>query len=302
MNYAPEFEDPMRWRDALGLSGIIKIAALAGLIAWLYNDHIIRLYEYWKQPDWSHGFLILPFSLYLVHTRRREILSTAPRGSLFGLVAIVVCVLGYAWCIRYKFGYPQPLSMLGVIAGVVLLTCGWRILWLVAFPIAFLALALPPPQYLYSEITLPLQKIAAAAATLILNGLPGVREVENTGINIAYFMENARSGTFTVAGACSGMRSLMAFIALGLALAYLTPRPLWHRITLAVSVIPVALACNVLRVIITGALQMYDRGDLAAGTPHTLLGLLMFALGFVIYSCILWTIDHLFVDTLEDAA
>jgi hypothetical protein len=47
---------------------------------------------------------------------------------------------------------------------------------------------------------------------------------------------------------------------------------------------------------------MYGRGDLATGTPHTLLGLIMFALGFAIYSGILWTIDHLFVDSAEDVA
>lgn len=304
LDYAPAnaVPDEIGWRDALGASGFVRIAILVALVAWLYNDHLVRLFNYWKQPDWSHGFLILPFSLYLIHMRRREILAAAPRGSLAGFVLIAASIVCYAWCIRTKFGYPQPLTMLGVIAGLVLLTCGWRILWLAAFPIAFLVLALPPPQYLYREITHPLQQAAAAAATAILNGFPGVREVERAGINIAYFMDDARSGTFTVAGACSGMRSLLAFVALGMALAYLTPRPLWHRVTLAVCVVPVALSCNVIRVIITGALQMYGRGDLATGTPHTLLGLIMFAVGFAIYSGILWTLDHLFVDESEASA
>jgi len=113
-------------------------------------------------------------------------------------------------------------------------------------------------------------------------------------------MEDSTDGMFAVAGACSGMRSLMAFVALGLAMAYMTRRPLWHRIALAVLVVPVALACNILRVIITGSFQMYGHSELASGTPHTVLGLLMFALGFSVYSLILWGLDHIFVEDNED--
>jgi len=113
-------------------------------------------------------------------------------------------------------------------------------------------------------------------------------------------MEDGTEGMFAVAGACSGMRSLMAFVALGLAMAYMTRRPLWHRVALAALVVPVALMCNILRVIITGGFQMYGHSELASGTPHTLLGLLMFGLGFAMYLAILWGLDHIFVEDDDD--
>lgn len=300
LDYAPIPEQvPGGW-GYLGLEGVAKILVIVALFAWFYSDHFVRLFRYWLQPDWSHGFLIPVFSLYLIHMKRSQLFTDQHIGSLWGLPAMILCVAAYAVSVYLQIGYPQPLTILGMIAGLVLLLRGWRTLWLTAFPIAFLFLAIPPPERLYRQVTQPLQQGAAWASTYILNAFPGVVEVERAGINIAFYMENAQEGTFTVAGACSGMRSLMAFVALGLALAYSTQRPTWHRVALAVSVLPVALFCNVLRVIITGAFQMYGHESLSTGSPHTILGLVMFGLGLALFMGVLWILDHLFVEASDD--
>lgn len=287
------------WWEALGPIGVAKILVIVGLVSWLYGDHLYRLYRIWHQPDWSHGFLLPVFCLYLVHMKRAELLRGDHVGSLWGLGLMLFAIAVYALSIRTKFGYPQPLSILVLIAGIVLLLRGWRTLWLTAFPIAFLFLAIPPPARLYRHVTQPLQQIAAAVSAYILNAFPGVIEVERYGIKLAFYMEGGHSGTFTVAGACSGMRSLMAFVALGLVIAYMSERPMWHRIVLCTCVVPVAVFCNILRVIITGAFQMYGHDELAAGSSHAMLGLLMFALGIAIYLAVLWVLDHLFVDEAD---
>ncbi len=289
-----------RWRDVLGWQGILLILILFGLFAWLYQNQFYRLIRMWQNPDWSHGFLIPFFCLYMLNTKKAELLTGEHRGSLAGLAFIISGVLIYAYFLYAKVGYPQDLSMIVVLLGLVLLLRGWRALRLSLFPILFFILAIPPPDRVYKAVTHPLQQIAAKAATWVLNMIPGA-EVEQGGINIAYYMRGGRDGMFTVAGACSGMRSLMAFAALGLAMAYFTPRPAWQRVAMAIFVFPVALFCNVMRVIITGAFQMYDHGNLASGTPHTVLGLFMFALGFVIYMTILWVMDNLFVESPESS-
>ncbi len=290
------------WWACLGPIGVAKILAIAALLTWLYGDHFYRLFRYWQNPDWSHGFLLPLFCIYLVHAKRSELLTGEHSGSLWGLPLMLIAGFGYAVAISRQFSYPQPLSILGMLAGLVLLLRGWRSLWLTAFPIAFLFLAIPPPDRLYRQFTQPLQQLAAMVSSFILRVFPGVREITRQGFSIEYYMEDGTNSMFAAAGACSGMRSLMAFVALGLAMAYMTRRPLWHRIALAVLVVPVALTCNILRVIITGSLQMYGHSELASGTPHTVLGLLMFALGFAMYSLILWGLDHIFVeDTRGDA-
>ncbi|QDV88953.1 Transmembrane exosortase (Exosortase_EpsH) [Phycisphaerae bacterium RAS2] len=288
------------WAAFLGGPGMAKIAVLAALMIWLYWAHFVRLYTLWKEPDWSHGFLLPFFALYILNTKKRELMEAEHRGSIWGWVLIAGSLYIFIWSISAKIGYPQSLSIVSVIAGLVLLLCGWRTFQLSLFPIAFLVLTIPPPDRLYREITQPMQQGAAAVATAVLNMFPGA-EVERNGINIWFFMDTGHNGTFTVAGACSGMRSLMAFVALGLATAYFAPRPTWQRLFMAAVTVPVALFCNVLRVIITGSFQMYERGDLASGTPHSLLGFLMFGIGFGIYALLLWVLDHLFVADSESA-
>lgn len=290
------------WRDALGPEGLVYIALLAGAFIWFYWDHIVRLSVFWQQPDWSHGYLILPFSLYLVHMRKDQILAARGAGSFVGLGLMLFSFAAYLWFILAKINTPQPLTMVPMIAGLVLLMCGWRVLMLTAFPIAFLALAIPPPDRMYKLLTHPLQQFAAAISTAILNAFPQAI-VEREGTNISFFMKDTgRSGAFEVAGACSGMRSLMAFVALGLMIAFLRDRPAWQRAAMAICVIPVALFCNCMRVVITGAFQMYDQGDLATGTPHSTLGLAMFGLGLGIYMGLLWIFERLFDATDEPSA
>ncbi len=296
---SPSLEPLPNWWDFLGTSGVAKLLVLAALFSWLYWAHFVRLFNYWQRPDWSHGFLIPLFCLYLVHMKRRELLLGEHRGSLWGLGLMLLSAFMYAACIIYQIGYPQPLSIVSMIAGLVLLLRGWRTLWLTAFPIGFLVMAMPPPERLYRALTHPLQQGAAAISTMILGLFPGA-DVDNQGINISFFMDDGTEGGFTVAGACSGMRSLMAFVALGLAMAYFAPRPAWHRVTMAVLVVPVALFCNIVRVIVTGCFQMYGHKEYATGTPHTVLGLLLFALGFGIYMGVLWLLDHLFVDEPDE--
>lgn len=283
------------WTHILGVDGIALIVILAALMGWLYVPQWHRLFRMWKNPDWSHGYLISVFCLYMIHVRKSAILAAPKKGSLAGLVLILLGIVAYAYFIYVKIGYPQDLSMLLVVAGLVLLICGWSILKETIFPICFFSLAIPPPDRIYKALTQPLQQGAAWVATKMLNLFPGA-EIEQAGINIAYYMRGGNQGTFTVAGACSGMRSLMAFVALGLVMAYFTPRPTWHRVAMALFVVPVALMCNVFRVIITGAFQMYGHANLAAGTPHTVLGLVMFIVGFLIYGGILWSLDHIFVE------
>lgn len=290
----PKAAEPS-WYEMLGTSGIGIILALIVLMGLLYQPQWHRLFRMWKNPDWSHGYLIVVFCVYMVHVRKSAILAAPRKGSLAGLGLILLGIATYGYFIYVKIGYPQDLSILIVVMGLVLLICGWQVLKMTIFPICFFALAIPPPDRIYKGFTQPLQQGAAWVATKILNLFPGA-EIEQAGINIAYYMRGGNQGMFTVAGACSGMRSLLAFVALGLVMAYFTPRPTWQRVAMALCVVPVALACNVLRVIITGSFQMYGYGNLAAGTPHTVLGLLMFIVGFLIYGGILWSLDHLYID------
>ena len=102
-----------------------------------------------------------------------------------------------------------------------------------------------------------------------------------------------------VAEACSGMRLLMAFLALGVAMAYLHERPGWQRVVLLVSTAPIAVFCNVVRVTVTGFLYVLVGQQYAQGVYHDLLGLAMLPLAFGLYGLLAWFLASLFID--EDA-
>jgi len=159
-------DTPPSWREALGTRGIFKLALVVGLVIWLYWEQLVRFVLYWQQPDWSHGFLIPLFCIYLVHNRRRELLEGPHHGSVVGLIAVVGSIAVYFASIYLAIGYFQALSILGVIGGLVLAIRGWKSFYVTAFPIAFIFLAIPPPTRLYREFTQPMTTLTTANPAL----------------------------------------------------------------------------------------------------------------------------------------
>ena len=88
-----------------------------------------------------------------------------------------------------------------------------------------------------------------------------------------------------VAKACSGMRQLTGFLALTTAVAYLTTRPVWYRVVIIVSALPIALSANIARVMLTGYIMHFVNPQFALGTYHTLEGLLMMGFGLFLLHC-----------------
>ena len=136
---------------------------------------------------------------------------------------------------------------------------------------------------------------------MILNLFPGVYS-ESSGVLIFGTHDVLREGirvreefSLNVAEACSGMRLLRAFVALGVAMAYLEYRPVIHRILLLASTIPIAIFCNMLRVLLTGLIHIFIGSEYATGTLHTLLGLVMLGVAFALYGGLAWILNNLFV-------
>ena len=91
-------------------------------------------------------------------------------------------------------------------------------------------------------------------------------------------------------------RLLMAFLALGVAMAYLHYRPVWQRIILLATTIPIAILCNVIRVTVTGFIYVLWDPKYAQGIYHDLLGMLMLPLAFALYGLLAWFMSNLFVE------
>lgn len=294
--------EPVRepqWLD-LGPVVFVKIALIATLLWWIFREEIHTIVSRWmSDSSWSHGFLIPLFSLYFLHQNKKEILSIREfRPSwVIGLVSVLFLLVLYPVNVTMiKIMYGKPLIMIATIGAVVLFVGGWKLLKYTWLPVAYLFFAIPLPQQLYFQITNPMRKLAALVSTMVLNLVPQLEAaVQGSTIDVLYKGVRLEPG-LDVADACSGMRLLMAFVALGVAMAYLHWRPIWQRLILLASTVPIAILCNIVRVTITGLIYVLWDPQYAQGIYHDMLGMLMLPLAFGLYGGLAWLMSNLFVE------
>jgi len=289
------------WRE-LGIHTWIKIFIIGGLLYFLFRDEIWSVVERWQTDGtWSHGFIIPLFSLYFVNQRRGEILGLETKPSYVGLFFLLCVLVFYPMnLVHFRVGYFRPLTIIASLGAVVLFLGGWRLVKHTWLPIAFLVFAVPMPDYIYKRVTIPMRIWAASVASTLLNIVP---DLETTArgviIDVVYKGDHMEPG-LDVAEACSGMRLLMAFLALGVAMAYLHYRPMWQRLVLLCSTIPIAIFCNVIRVTITGFIYILIGPEYATGIYHDMLGIAMLPVAFGLYGLLARFMSSLFVDETDE--
>lgn len=287
------------WPEIIRTDGWIRLGLLAALLIVAYFGEIRRLMSIWTdQPDWTHGWLIPVISLYIVHINRGRLAKLQMQPSLLGvpvmLLAAAMCLSG----VLMQVGYAIPLSILGMLAGMVLLMGGWRLLLTAWFPIFMLIFAIPLPTVGYFYATLPLRKLVTLLSTGVLNLLPDVQATPQG--TVIDYVRGATSGQLNVEEACSGMRLMMAFLAMGAIMAYLMrEKPIWHRLTLLVLCVPIAIFCNFIRVTTTSVLHVYGYKSLAMGGAHTALGLAMMVVALLLFGVANWALSSLTMDGTE---
>jgi len=287
------------WREAVSPRTGAHIAVVAALLLAVYWTpiRVILVARWISDANWSHGWLIPGFSLYFLYVQREALKRVVPRPSYLGALLLAIALAGnflFAWV--YIFGYLQAVTIVGAIVGVVLLLGGWPVLRLVWFPILFLLLAIPLPQGHYVALTQPLREMASSAGAMLLPMLVPGLHAEAQAVVIDYILPNGTTGQLNVEEACSGMRLMMAFVTLGLAMAYLGDRPPWQRLVMVGFCIPIAVACNTVRVTLTGWFTVTGHTELARGTPHQLLGIAMLLLALGLYALVGYVLSHLWID------
>ncbi len=255
----------------MGLSAITLCAIFAyqGTLLWMLDRYLAA------DSYYSHGFLVPFVSLFFIFQHKKEILKTEQSSNALGLVLIVLA-LGFhiLGTILYIFSI-SGFSIFLFITGLSIFLFGGDISKRIWFPICFLLFMFPLPEAVISMISFPLKMFAAKAGvwSVRLIGVP----VHGEGFNI--FIP---AGQLLVGNPCSGLRSLIAFLAMGSLFAYLSPVGTVKKWVIFLASIPFALLSNVIRIVILVLVSHY--WGLEAASPETLVhsgsGLLIFAIGF----------------------
>jgi exosortase len=191
-------------------------------------------------------------------------------------------------------------GMVHTIFGVVLTLCGWQVMRVAWFPIAFLVCGLPWPGLVYSWLASPLQHLAATVAVTTLN-LTGIESIRS-GTKMLISKGDGTMRPLNVAEACAGLRSLMTFISVAAAVAFLSPRALWQKVLITASAVPIAVFCNVMRVTGQAYLDRLAGPQWSEGFAHGFVGLVMLIPAFFLILGVAWIIDHLFVEEVDEHA
>lgn len=276
---------------------------LAVAFAWIFWDFLQR--QFWfaveQQADWGHT-LVIPFIAgYFVWLCKDKLLREPFQRAWLGLIPVI---LGLAWYSLCALGptamHHHNLMGAGVastFAGLVLFLFGWRAMRYLWFPLLYLFVFAQTISDRFMEvITFELQDIASVGSYYGLSFL-GL-DVTRAGNTLEIFYDG-NTYPLNIAEACSGMRMLMAFFALGVAMAYTSLNYVWQQIILVVLAIPTAVFVNILRVMTLGLLSIADSG-FAAGDFHTFVGTLWLIPAFLIYLGIVWVLKNLLIEEEEE--
>jgi len=244
--------------------------------ALLYRNVLVKLVHDWASDEnYSHGFLVVPLALYFAWERRTRLAALPVQPSSAGLLLAVGSLAVLVAGVLGAELFLSRVSMIGLIAGTIWFVLGWAHLRLLAFPLAFLLLMIPIPTILFNQIAFPLQLLASrfGEGSLHLCGIPVLREG-----NVIVLPTT----TLEVAEACSGIRSLISLLTLGIVYGYFSdPRPL-VRTVIALCTVPIAIVVNGLRVAGTGVAAYYVGAEAAQGFFHTFSGWLVFVVAFLL--------------------
>ena len=280
-----------RDRLAMFAVGLVAVGFGALFYRWFVKQLGPTGFSVSRPEDWAHAYLVPLISAAYVWKQRKELLS-APAVTFWPGFALLMSGLGtYVYFIIFYANHMfQGLSIVVALAGIVLLLAGPRVFGVLAFPVGYLALGVTISEQVMNGITFQLKLLASKASYLMLTMI-GV-DVEVAGNLLTIFKANGEEVPLNVAEACSGMRMVIAFIALASAVAFFGCRQWWQRIALMLLAVPVALFMNVIRVAVLAVASLVD-ADLSQGEAHTMIGTLLLVPSLLLFMGCVWALNQI---------
>jgi exosortase A len=259
----PDQALPAAWKTPLLLTALILCWVF--LLYWKTAWSMAATWE--RSETFAHGFLVLPIVLWLIWRRRESLAEECPSPSRRAAWALFP--LGLAWGLGdlAAANALAQLAFVGLLAGSVAAVLGRRVARKLAFPLGFLAFAVPMGEFL-----IPLLMDWTARATVLglrLSGVPVYRE----GLDFVI-----PSGNWSVVEACSGIRYLIASVMVGTLFAYVNFRSLKRRLAFIALSVAVPILANWVRAYGIVMLGHLSGNRLATGVDHLVYGWLFFGL------------------------
>lgn len=267
------------------------LLALVCALTFLYAKLFAYSFEQWLKPDYSHGFLVPFFAVYLAWRWRdwapERIRWPEPWGLAFFAGGIAIFFAEERYNIAKE--WVQGLSFVLNLCGATLVLGGWKALRWLGPSIVFLMFMFPLPYTVERRLGGELQKVAAIASEFVLQTVGYATYREGVILHV-------KAHTLEVEKACNGLSMLLTFAALSTGMALLVKRPWFDRVLILVSAVPVAVAANVIRIVLTGILYNEGGKELGDRVFHDFAGWMMMPIALLILWAELKLLDWVWVD------
>jgi exosortase len=254
-----------RWQKMGGLLAVLAalVVVYAPTIAWLFGRWTISVWHH------AHGLFIPPLVAWLIAQELKRHRGLPASGSVWGFALLVPALILHVLDTGVQTQLLSAFSLVVALPGLSLLFLGWPRTKVILFPLLFTAFALPIPLALTEQVHLVLRQMTTALVAPILSATGVSLFAQDTTIHLA-------NATVEIADACSGFSTLYAAMAFAVLLAYFTPS-LTRRIAVLAIAAPVAIASNVLRMVILLQLVVWRGPGILDTFIHPLSGMLTFA-------------------------
>jgi len=254
----------------------LKISVLLPwlLLICLYSQTFIELYrERWELVDYGHAYFVLPLSLFIVWLKRKTLKQLAQHADekfyLPGFLLIIVSLFFFTFGWRWSYVLIQTMSVIPLLFGMASFFYGPKIIRPLLFPILYLFLLVPPPIGVLDNITLPMRYFASSSAETILN-------IFHYPISREGLLLKLGGHEIFMGAPCSGFRSLITMLSLGLIYIYFYKGRPMKNLVLLLAIVPLAIVGNIIRVLTICLITFYFGEKAGQGFFHEFSGVIVF--------------------------
>ena len=293
MDMAPKVGSPLVDDSQSVMSGwwprhwVFAAALCIALLGVIYFDALRYMAGIWVEDEnYGHGFFVPFISLFLIWLKRDKIRALESRGSWWGLSLILLGVVFYGLGELGTLMVLLHLSFWLVLVGLCWAALGGRILRELSFPLLYLLTMIPLPQFLLQGLSGQLQLISSALGVGCLQVIGVTAFRDGNVIDLGPIQ-------LQVVEACSGLRYLFPLMSLSLLCSCLFQAPMWKRVVVFLSSMPIAIVLNGFRIGVIGVLVELFGAGAAEGFLHLFEGWVIFLMSLAILALVIWGLSRI---------
>jgi exosortase D (VPLPA-CTERM-specific) len=268
-----------------GLFWLIVITLAAGLLFWSGFE---ILFEAWSRPEYSHGPLIPVLSaLMFLRELKQFPPQPGPKSDRWpGVFVVLLSVMVMALGTLLKLDSLEAYAIIIWVAGILLISFGWRTGKHFWPPVLHLVFMLPLPGLLYYEVSTVLQLVSSELGVWFL-------QLANIPVYLDGNIIDLGVLKLHVAEACSGLRYLFPILSFSYIFALLYQGPKWHKVLLLLAAAPIAVFMNSVRIALAGILVQRFGLEWLEGFTHFFEGWVIFMSSVLILFGFAWVLVKL---------